>query len=175
LGGVRIDWLAHPGVGGGKDGGLHVRIKQERLVSAAKRRPAVILIDPTTLDDETKSVLRAKARATIAKEVEEKTADALYQDYLEEERRALNPQEEIKWITLDLAGHSDRITLDGTIFFHGMTRPVRKAVYDSLRDIVARGWEHESEIGFANRGRNISMRPQNRVLSPANPTGMPAR
>lgn len=139
----------------------------------AKRRPAVVLIDPTTLDEETKASLRAKARAQVDKEVADKTADALYADYVEAERRARDPEQEIKWITLDLAGHSDRITLDGTIYFHGMTRPVPKAVYDSLRDIVARGWEHESEVGFANRGRNNAPRQRDILISPKNPTGMP--
>lgn len=139
----------------------------------AKRRPAVILVDPTTLDDETKAALRARARAAVAKEVEQKTADALYQQYLEEERRALDPQQEVKYITLDMAGHSDRIMLDGTVFFHGVTYAVPKGQYDALRDIVARGWEHESEIGFANRGRNVQARPKDITLSPRNPVGMP--
>lgn len=140
---------------------------------AGKRRPAVILVDPASLNDEAKDALRAKAREQIDREVEEKTADVLFQEYLEAERRARDPEQEMKWITLDLAGHSDRITLDGTIFFHGMTRAVPKNVYDSLRDIVARGWEHESEIGFANRNRNTAPRQRDVRLSPTNPTGVP--
>lgn len=139
---------------------------------AGKRRPAVILIDPTTLDDETKAALRAKAKLAVAQEQQEKTADALYQQFLEEERRALDPQEEIKYITLDMAGHSDRIMLDAVVYFHGITYAVPKSKYDTLRDIVARGWEHESEIGFANRNRNFSPRPQNIQISPRNPAGV---
>lgn len=140
---------------------------------AGKRRPAVILVDPTALSEETKAVLRAKARAAVQAEVEAASADALYQQFLEEERRARDPQEQIKYITLDMAGHADRIMVDGTIFFHGVTYAVPKSKYDSLRDIVARGWEHESEVGFANRGRNTAPRVQNMLVSPKNPNGIP--
>ena len=139
----------------------------------SKRRPAVILVDSTSLDDETKAALRAKARAAVAKEVEEKSAEALYLQYLEEERRALDPQQETKYIQLDMAGHADRIMLDGVVYFHGITYAVPKGKYDTLRDIVARGWEHESEIGFANRGRNTAPRAKDIRLTPSNPSGMP--
>lgn len=137
-----------------------------------KRRPAVVLVDPASLDEETKASLRAKARAAVAQEVQEKSADALYQQYLEEERRALNPQEEIKYFTLDMAGHADRIMLDGVVFFHGVQYAQPKSKYDSLRDIVARGWEHETEIGYANRNlRKATPQQRSVVLSPNNAVG----
>lgn len=125
------------------------------------RRPAVNLIDPASLDDDLKASLRAKAKLAVAKEQEEKSADALYEQFLEEERRALDPQYETKYIVLDLAEHSDRITLDGTVFFHGDRYAVSLPVYQSLKEIVARGWDHERETQGHTR---FNPRKHNRVL-----------
>lgn len=116
-----------------------------------KRRPAVNLVDFGSIDELEKDKLRERARAAVAKEQQEKTADALYLQYLDEERRALDPKQEMKLISLDMAGHSDRIALDGIVFFHGITYEVPRTVYESLREVVANGWQHEDEIGGANR------------------------
>lgn len=118
---------------------------------AVRRRAAVNLIDPTSIDDEVKASLRAKARVAVAAEQREKTEDALYAQFLEEERRVLDPQHEIKYIVLDLAGHSDRVMLDGTVYFHGVHYGVPLPVYEVLREVVQRGWDHEDEVGGANR------------------------
>jgi hypothetical protein len=137
----------------------------ERRMAAVERvkRPRVNLVDPDSLDAETKEALRLRARAAAADEQKQKSADALYLTYLEEERRALDPQQETKYIQLDLAGHSDRIRLDGTIFFHGITYGVPRAVFESLRETVQRGWKHEFEVGGANR--NAYQRPLDTQLN----------
>lgn len=116
-----------------------------------RRRPAVNLVDFDSVGDEEKAALRERARAAVAKEQQEKTADVLYLKYLDEERRALDPKQEMKIISLDMAGHSDRIALDGVVFFHGITYEVPRTVYESLREVVANGWRHEEEIGGSNR------------------------
>lgn len=131
-------------------------------MAKAARRPAVQLVDESLLDDNLKAQLRARARAAAQAEREKAAEDALYAKYLEEERRAGDPQHEIKYIVLDLAGHSDRITMDGVVYFHGLRYGVPKPVYDSMREIVARGWKHEAEVGGANR--NNYQRPRDTVV-----------
>jgi hypothetical protein len=118
-----------------------------------RRRPTVNLIDETSIDEEVKAQLRAKARSAVAAEQKEATEEALYAQFLEEERRALDPKHEIKYLVLDMAGHSDRIMLDGVVYFHGIRYGVAKPVYEMLREIVQRGWAHEDEIGGANRAQ----------------------
>lgn len=59
---------------------------------------------------------------------------------------------------IDLPGHADRIVLDGTIFMHGRTYTRPRRVFDSLREVVFRAWQHEREIGYAN-GREYDRRP----------------
>lgn len=77
-------------------------------------------------------------------------------------------RDELVHITLDLAEHADRIILgfggNEHTYFHGQTYKVPRHVADSLREIQARGWNHQLEIegkGMAERFR----RPQNQILS----------
>jgi hypothetical protein len=78
-------------------------------------------------------------------------------------------KDELVFITLDLAEHSNCITLGlGSahqhVYHHGQTYKVPRHVADTLREIQARGWNHQLEIegkGMAERFR----RPQNQVLS----------
>lgn len=79
-------------------------------------------------------------------------------------RQKVDPHEELRTITLDLAGHSDRIVLDGVIYLHGRTYNVPKRVYDAILDCAARGWEHENEVGGANR--DAYRKPRETIVSP---------
>ena len=69
------------------------------------------------------------------------------------------PKDEMVTLHLDLAEHSDRIILSGTTYFHGSIYTVPRHVADTLRDIQARGHEHQNQVegkDIANRFR----RPQ---------------
>lgn len=115
-----------------------------------KGRAQVMDIDPTLLSDEVKASLRAKALERVNKERADAAMDAFLATEIEKARRSHMPSQEMKYISLDLAGHSDRIMLDGTVYFHGQTYEVPKSTYDVLREVVSRGWQHEDEIGGAN-------------------------
>lgn len=54
-------------------------------------------------------------------------------------------------ITLDLAPHSDRLVIDGTIYFHGRTYTVPQSLFDVMREQQYRGWEHQREIDGKDR------------------------
>lgn len=133
-------------------------------VPVVKGKPQIIDIDPTLLSDEEKTLLRAKALERVAKERKEQAMDAFLAAEIEQARRAHLPGEEMKYISLDMAGHSDRIMIDGVVYFHGQTYEVPKRLYDVLAEVVSRGWEHEDEIGGANRDsyrkpRSTALRP----------------
>ena len=67
-------------------------------------------------------------------------------------------------ITLDLAPHSDRIVIDNVIYMHGQTFTVGKRLFDTLREIQARGWGHQEEIdgkdrNFYRKSKTIKLDP----------------
>lgn len=68
-------------------------------------------------------------------------------------------------IMLDLAPHSDRLIIDGTIYLHGRTYTVPQRVYDVMRETIHRGWEHQREID--GKDRNVYREKSNVRLSPA--------
>src|SRR5690606_20538624 len=87
-----------------------------------------------------------------------------------EMQRAIDPDEGLYIITLDLAPYAPSIVLDGVVYFHGSTYEVPKRQYDTMREIVARTWGHEQSIGNANsefyrKPRNITIGPKDMGLS----------
>lgn len=129
-----------------------------------KGRPHLIDVDPTLLTAAEKAALREKALERVNKERKEAAMDAFLAQEIDLARRGHMPAEEMKYITLDMAGHSDRIMLDGVIYFHGQTYEVPKRVYDVLAETIGRGWEHEDEVGGANREQY--RRPRSTTLRP---------
>lgn len=95
--------------------------------------------------------------------------------FKEKHRRRLlsksDPNEGMRDIFLDLAPHSDKIMLDGTQYFHGTTYHVTKAVYDTLAEVMSRGWDHEREVGNANQKQYKA--PRNLTITPRS-QGVPA-
>lgn len=95
---------------------------------------------------------KAKARQRVEAE-RRKTAMKAIED---EETQRLNVEEglhtgdqvkdELVNLTLDLAEHSSRISLSGRLYFHGQTYTVARHIADTLREIQARGWQHQQEI-----------------------------
>lgn len=120
--------------------------------------------DENLLSPETKQALQAKARERVAKERRDRAEDAYLEHAVEAERRANDPVYEIKRIRIDLAGHADRIRLDDVIFLHGFDYDVTLPVYATLKDIMARTWEHEDEVGGVNRDQY--RRPRSTILRP---------
>jgi hypothetical protein len=55
-------------------------------------------------------------------------------------------KDQIVMITLNLAQHSQNITVNGRAYWHGQTYKVPRHVADSLREMQARGWRHQDEI-----------------------------
>ena len=115
---------------------------------------------------EEKKALYAEAMKEIAKEVKEKESARLLEEYKKLARRELVPEEELSPITIDLAGHSTKITVDGVDYFQGVTYNFTVGQAASIREIMYRGWRHEREIGGANT--NAYRKPRNLSLSEAN-------
>lgn len=109
----------------------------------------------THLTAEEQEAIRAKAREKVLEERKKKAEDQYMQFALQEARREMEPSQEMCSILIDLAGHSDHITLDagtqnGGTFHHGYTYEVTASVHATLMEIMARGWAHEEETGIPN-------------------------
>lgn len=72
-------------------------------------------------------------------------------------------------VTVNLAPYTDRIMLDGKMFFHGFTYTVTEKQAASMREIMSRTWIHEASTGGANM--NAYQRQRNVALSPQFPNG----
>ena len=109
-------------------------------------------VDLSVLTAEDRKRIREEARIKVEAELKVAAEDAFLETAMDDVRQEMNPQaiHETRFIIIDLAGHSDRITLDGMPYFHGMPCTVPKPVYDVLMEQTTRGWKHEREIGGAN-------------------------
>ena len=70
-------------------------------------------------------------------------------------------------LTLDLAEHSDRIILDGVTYLHGGTYHFDRAQYETIREIIHRGYEHQAEIEGKPRFDNAYRRASNISIDPS--------
>lgn len=65
-------------------------------------------------------------------------------------RTGLETDEDVESVTINVAPHADRITLDGVIYFANRTYDFPKRIADTVRDIISQTWRHEQQTGGAN-------------------------
>jgi len=111
------------------------------------------------LTDEQRDALRSKAKEHVDKKRIEKAEDEFLQEAIRQQELVDKPLEQTEFITPDLAGHSEYIMIDGFRYFHGETYEVSRAVACTMREIQSRGWDHEEEVGGANR--DLYRKPRN--------------
>lgn len=137
---------------------------------ARKPRAPGAKVDVSLLSAAEIEAIKTKARAAADKELKAKQEEALYEATLDDARRSNDPAETLFPVYLDLAPHANQITLDGRVYFHGHTVHVNYGVKCALKDIIARSWEHEAEVGGVNRDR---YRPSRGLtISPNGVTGV---
>lgn len=127
--------------------------------------PRVLTVNEHLLDDATKAAIRKRAAELVKQKRVEAAEDEYLKAAMKEAERAHSPNEQYELLMLDLAGHSDRLMIDSVVYLHGATYEFTKSEADSVREMMYRGWQHEDEIGGANRGfyerpRNISIGPK---------------
>jgi len=74
-------------------------------------------------------------------------------------------EREVESVTIDVAPHADRITLDGVIYLANRTYEVPTETARTMRDVIAQTWKHEAQTGGANSYNAGSVR------NPANLAG----
>lgn len=109
------------------------------------------------LSDEDFLAAQAKARKSV--EAERKKAAMAAVEKAEAQRLQIEEglhtgdvvQDERVWVTLDLAPHSDRITIDNIVYLHGHRYNVTRARANVMQETQSRGWIHQEEIEGKSR------------------------
>lgn len=127
-------------------------------------RDFVDRLEFAALDDEEKQRILAKARAHVEEEQKTKAEEAFLEEALAHERRRHKPHEQFEDVMIDLPGHAVRLLIDGVEYIHAFTYRVTALQAASMREQMRRCWEHEDEIGGANR--NFYQRPRELRLGP---------
>ena len=129
--------------------------------------------------------IRDQARLQVSAEKKREAEAQFLAKALEEERRALEPEQEMVDIVVDVAPFTDRIMIDGKQYFQGRYYRVPRRVYAVMVEIMARSWAHDEEVGSPNRkfyekpshvgtGNYASVHPamKNTLISPRQPEGV---
>lgn len=74
--------------------------------------------------------------------------------------------EHVESVQIDLAPHSPWITIDGRLYYHGLSYKFTQAQAQTIKEIMFRTWQHEREIGGANMNAELGRTPFNRTISP---------
>lgn len=103
-------------------------------------------IQTVQLTDKDLEDIRKEARKLEIDEIKKQLRDKALADERARLRAAVDPSEETRSITIDLAEFADRITIDGRMYVHGQTYVVPKRLYDVLQEAMFRTQQHEHEI-----------------------------
>lgn len=127
---------------------------------------------PMLTEDE-KATIRAKAKDHVSKKKRDELESKYLAEMIRDEEREYVPEDQLESVEIILAPfvassrfNSAFIALDGVRFYHSMVYSVSRKVGDTMRDIMARGWEHEREIHGERRKADINLRPQLTRITP---------
>lgn len=81
-----------------------------------------------------------------------------------EMQRAVDPDEQLFSLTIDLAPYANYVSLDNVYYMHGTTYVLPKRTYDSIKEIMARTWQHEVSRG--NPNANFYQKPRESRIGP---------
>ena len=133
---------------------------------------------PLTADEI--SAAKAKARKTV---LSKRRARQLAAIEAEETRRLEREEglttgdqvkDEIVSILIDLYPGSDRLTLNGMVYFHGQTYKVPRHVADSMREMIARGHNHE-RLRLGQKLMESYQNPRNTMITKVGVVNPPQR
>jgi hypothetical protein len=111
------------------------------------------------LTEEEKAEIKDRAMQQVATEKRARAEEKFFEAALQDARREDQPVYQIEDVFIDLPGHAVHIMIDGVEFLHGFSYEVNKPQADTIREMVQRAWNHEDEVGGANR--NFYDKPRN--------------
>ena len=121
------------------------------------------------LSNEEKAEARERAREHVTKKRKEKAIDDYFNAAVKAEEQALNPKERLEDFIVDLPEYTYHITINGTMYYHGVQYRLPFSQCRSMADIQARAWEHQREIDGRRRMGDQSRKHEHLVISPTRP------
>jgi predicted patatin/cPLA2 family phospholipase len=103
-------------------------------------------IDFTLLSVEEKAKLRKQAKERVLADQIKAAQKAYFAKMVEEELRALDPEQEEVEFAIDLPMFAKCVMLNGVQYMHGGVYTTSRARFDSIADIVAQAWRHDDAI-----------------------------
>lgn len=138
--------------------------KEPEVDAPAMAKPKGREVFTLTLNENDKEKVREKARAIVAAKFKKQAEEKLLAQYVEEIERESIPEQQVEPILINVAGHSNKISLDGRPYFQGHVYNVTQRERETLEEIMDRTWKHEKEVGGANFDHY--RKPANAVLRP---------
>lgn len=121
-------------------------------------------IDEAQIEAEVRQELEAEQLALLKAAKRREMKAKLKREMLAE--GGLQEGEEMVAITIDLAPHSNKITIDGVDYHHGVTYNFAPKAVPTILEIMHRTWVHEDEISDRKNRSNAYRKPQAPVLRP---------
>lgn len=72
--------------------------------------------------------------------------------------------DDVEAVTIELAPHSPYISIDGRLYYHGLTYKFTQAQAQTIKDQMHRTWQHEREVGGANMNAERGYRSLNQRI-----------
>jgi hypothetical protein len=113
----------------------------------------------SVLSEKEIEAIREQARLKVRNELKDKQHAQLLDQFVDEERQALIPEEEMCEIFLNLAPHSTYIMLDGKQFHHDNWYRVKRSVFCVLSEQMNRGWAHDEQTQVTDAKGRRRWRP----------------
>lgn len=115
--------------------------------------------------------------AQAQREVQEELKEKLRSDYLSQVKADLKKKalfvagkddkgEHLERILIDLPKFSDRITLDGCAYFHGISYSFNAKKAATIRDTIYRQWLHHAEINGLDMNELFGRKKYHAVVRP---------
>lgn len=125
--------------------------KENKSSVHERKRMTTAKPDHALLSEAEKEALKIKAKQRVEELRKEEAEEDFLQKEIRAQRRAQGiDSDDLKLddvqIFIDLPEYAPDVCLNGVKYFANFSYTVPHHVYDSLVDIMARAWEHQSEI-----------------------------
>lgn len=138
--------------------------QEETRPVKAKGAITLTMEEMKVLEAEAIAEFEEEAKAELMEEFKAKTKAALRKKIKFKDEEAISDVYET--VTVELAKHADRITIDGVVYLHGLTYKVSHAKACAMRDIMYRTWLHQTEIDGQDMNDFMGRRKYQSTLSP---------
>ncbi len=123
------------------------------------------------LSEEDKADIKDRARKHVLELKKKAATEQEFDRQVKLANTEWDPREQLVDILIDLPQFTPFIRLDNTVYFHGLLYEVPNKVAITMRDQMARSWEHQNEIMGHSRSGDHARVPQNRIINDRNPEG----